>query len=64
MALEDLDPAALLRTVAVLEVAKLFVNDVLRGRAVTAEEVTRVRQAVRSCLKTLDALDDAKPWEM
>jgi len=60
---DDLEIPALLRTIAVLEVAKLFVVDVLRGRSVTQDDVNSIRQAVRSVVKTLDALDEAKPWE-
>ena len=62
MALEDLDPSALARTLGYLAAAQALIVDVLRGKSVTRTDAVAVRQAFVFVRKTLDALDDEAGW--
>ena len=64
MGIEDLTPAALIRVLGTLDLGHSLVMSILRGRSVTEEEVARVRQAVVGLRKTLDALDERRPWDL
>jgi hypothetical protein len=62
MALEDLDPAALIRTIGQLAVAQSLITDVFQGRAATRAEVNAIRQAFTNLRRVLDALDEQAGW--
>lgn len=63
MALSDnLQPKALATTLASLELARALVLDALRGRSIAEADVVLVRQAFVAVRRTLDALDEAHPW--
>jgi hypothetical protein len=62
MALADLDPASLAKTLGFMAAAQNLIVDVLRGKSVTKDEVTAMRQAFIFVRKTLDALDDQSTW--
>ena len=60
---EDLSPAQLSRLLAALELAKMLVLDVIRGRSIRQEDVEDIRQSMRGVRRVLDALDDEHPWD-
>ena len=62
MALDDLEPATLARTLGYLVCAQALVVDVLRGKPVSKADAAAVRQAFIFVRKTLDALDDQAGW--
>ncbi len=62
MALEDLSPGSLERLLGSLDLSKALILDVLRGRSISEEEVNQVRKSIHSVRKTLNSLDEKKPW--
>jgi hypothetical protein len=62
MALDDLEPATLAKTLGYLAGAQALMVDVLRGKPVSKADAAAVRQAFIFVRKTLDALDEQSNW--
>lgn len=63
MGLEDLEPAALRKVLAALDVSHALVLDLVRGRPVAEEDVALTRQAIRAVNNILTVLDEQRPWD-